>query len=480
MRRRLVKEIRQLALEPAAATVLLFAVSPFLEADTPLRAVFLLYLLLAVFVPAARLFGAEFDRGTMEALLSQPIPRRRIWREKLLALALTITLAFAALQLARALFLESSLDYTPDDLGSSSGVDLVMCLVAFTSGPMVSLYLRQSFLALWGALSLPGVPIWTWLFLLYLALGHFHVGFFSVHIPPMILYIPAAYVAGRRLFLNLELDQVSSRSLGLARWFRVRPGSTLGPTARLVLKEIQIQGPNLLILPAVLVVWTVVYGLALNSRPGSSWLGPLGVFRILPSWLLIFVFPLALGATALSAERRMGLADWHSSLPVSRARQWWVKVLVVMSLSVGIGPALAVYLDKLLPAGHEPQLFDSAPVPESAIWIALLAAAAGVYASSRAREPFRAVMVGVALLAVPILPTTSATVVEVRGSGLGRFLFPGLPDAGLPLVLALPVAAFLAFAFANFRPEPWHWEKSGGWALRGLVLGGLLLTIGFW
>lgn len=480
MNERLAKEIRELVPWTAGATFLLFAIPPFLESGRLIRGVFLLYVLLAVFAPAARLFGTEFDQGTIERLLSQPIGRIRIWREKLSALALAIALAFAALQLARSLFLGSSLDLTPDELDSSSGVDLVMCLVAFTGGPLVSLYVRQSFLAIWGAVSLPGVAIWAWLFLVYLALGHFHVGFFWVHIPPMILYIPAAYVAGRRLFLNLELDQASSQSLSLPRFFRVKPGSTFGPTGRLILKEFQIQASNLLMLPAVLLVWGLIYLLALNSGPGSSWLGPLGIFRVTPAWLLIFVYPLVLGATAVAAERQMGLADWHSSLPVSRARQWWVKVVVVMSLGVAVGPVLARYLDGLLVPLLESRQIDSAPFPASATWISVLAAATGVYASSRAREPFRAVMVAVALFVLTLLPATSPAALQIRGSGLRSFLFPGLPGAELSLGVALPALALLAFAFVNFRPEPWHWEKSGGWTLRWLVLGGLLLSIGFW
>jgi ABC-type transport system involved in multi-copper enzyme maturation permease subunit len=468
MTRRLVKEIRQLALWPAAATVLLFAVSPLLEGRRWIGSAFLLYFLLAVFVPAARLFGAEFDQRTIERLLSQPMARKRIWREKLLALTLTTALSFAALQLARRLF----------GGPGSSGVDLVLCLVAFTGGPLVSLYTRQSFLGLWGAISLLAVPFWIWLFLVYLTLGHFHVGFFWVHIPPMFLYAPIAYVAGRRLFLSLELDQGASRNLGIQAWFRARTDSTFGPTARLVLKEVQIQGSNLLMLPAVVVLWGVIYGLALAPGPGFP--DPLGVLRSIPSGLLIFVFPLVLGATALAGERQMGLADWHSSLPVSRGRQWWVKVLVVMSLAVAAGPGLGGFLDRMLFTLLEARQIASLPFPKSAASISVISAAAGLYASSRAREPVRAVMGGVALLGLTLVPALSPAALEMRGDGLRNLLFPRLPGAEHYLGVALPTLALLAFAFANFRPEPWHWEEKRERALQWVVLGGLLLTIGFW
>jgi hypothetical protein len=479
MRRRLAKEIRQLAPWPAAATVLLFAVPPFVgDEDRIWRLFFPLYLVLAVFAPAARVFGGEFDQGTVERLLSQPIARLRIWREKLLALGLTTAVAFAALQLARHLFLGKRLDPL-DDVESSLGLDLVMCLVALSGGPLVSLYCRQSFLALWGAISLPAAPMWIWLFLLYLTLGHFHVGFFWVHIPPMIVYVPVAYVLARRLFLNLELDQVSSRRLNLPGWLRIRPGSTFGPTTRLVLKEIQLQASNLLVVPTVLLLWGVVYGLALIAEPQPSLLArSLAIFRALLTSVLIFIFPLLLGGTALAAERQMGLTDWHCSLPVSRSRQWWVKVLVVMSLALA-GGALGSYLDRLLFTVLEARRLGWSPLPPGT-WLSILAAAVGVYASSRAREPFRAVMGGVALLALTLVPATSSTAIQMRGAGLRSFFFPHLPGAEMYLGITLPTLALLAFAFANFRPEPWLWERNGGRVVRCLVLGGLLLAIGFW
>jgi ABC-type transport system involved in multi-copper enzyme maturation permease subunit len=474
MRARLVKEIRQLAPWPAAGILLLFAVPPFLGTERLIVEFYLVYLVLAVFAPAARLFGAEFDHGTLERLLSQPISRRRIWREKLCALAVVLALAFFALQLARRLFLGSG----------PSAFDLVVCLAAFSGGPLVSLYLRESFLALWGSMSLPAVPIWGWLYLIYLSRGDFHVGFFWVHVPPMILYVAIAYVVGRRRFLTLELDQVPTRRLGVSGWLRVQSPSTFGPTARLLLKEIQIQGANLLVLPAFLVVWGVAYGLALAEPPGpgqqGEWLSIVGAFPPMRAGLVIFLFPLLVGATAVAAERQMGLAGWHSSLPVSRARQWWVKVLVVMSLAVAGGGALGGYLDRLLFTLLEARGVASTPLPATVIWLSIFSAAAGMYASSRAREPFRALMGGVALFLLPLVPATSPAALQIRGAGLRSFFFPELPEAGLYLGITLPTLALLAFAFQNFRPEPWLWETSGGRALQWVVLGGLLLATGFW
>jgi hypothetical protein len=48
------------------------------------------------------------------------------------------------------------------------------------------------------------------------------------------------------------------------------------------------------------------------------------------------------------------------------------------------------------------------------------------------------------------------------------------------LAVLAPTLALLAFAFVSFRPEPWLSERVAGQALRLVVLGGLLLTIGLW
>lgn len=474
MRTRLVKEIRQLAPGPAAGIVLLFGVPPILGTEQLLVEFYLLYLTLAVFAPAARLFGAEFDHGTLERLLSQPISRRQIWLEKMGALALVIAVSFLALQLARRLFLGSG----------PSAVDLVVCLAAFSGGPLVSLYLRESFLALWGSMSLPAVPIWVWLIPIYLTRGDVDVGFLWVHVAPMIPYIAIAYVVARRHFLTLELDQARTRRLDVSGLLHVRSPSTSGPTARLLLKELQIQGANLLVLPVFLVVWGVAYGLALAGWPGpgepGEWLSIVGAFPPMRAGMVIFLFPLLVGATAVAAERQMGLTGWHSSLPVSRARQWWVKVLVVMGLSVAGGGALGGYLDRLLFNLLEARGVSWTPLPATVIWLSIFSAATGMYASSRAREPFRALMGGVALFLLPLVPTTFPAALQIRGAGLGRFFFPELPEAGLYLGLALPTLALLVFAFQNFRPEPWLWEKSGGRALQWVVLAALLIGTGFW
>jgi hypothetical protein len=139
---------------------------------------------------------------------------------------------------------------------------------------------------------------------------------------------------------------------------------------------------------------------------------PAGILHVVPAWLLLFVYPLVLGATAVASERQMGLADWQSSLPISRARQWWVKVAVVMSLGA-VGLLLASCLNGLLYTVLESRQIEADEFPGS-VWISALAAAVGVYASSRAREPFRAGMAGVGLFVLTVLPAISPAAIHSR------------------------------------------------------------------
>jgi hypothetical protein len=314
------------------------------------------------------------------------------------------------------------------------------------------------------------------------------VGFFWVHLPPMLLYASIAYLAARRLFLDLELDQSSGRSLGVPRWLAVRPGSTLGPTARLFLKEIQIQGTNLLLVPVVLFVWGVVWILTRTAAPFPSIIDE--SLRGFPSVVLLFVFPLLIGSTAVAAERQMGLFEWHSSLPVSRSWQWGVKVFVVMGLAAigGVLGGLAGHLDTFFltlldtfftPLAESRELASPSLV-SSYMWVSILSAALGFYASSRAREPFRALIGGLLLMVVTLVPATSPAALQMRGLGLKGFFFPDSPGAEMYLCVSVPALALLSFAFVSFRPEPWLAERAWGRALRTLVVSGLLLTMGFW
>ena len=39
----------------------------------------------------------------------------------------------------------------------------------------------------------------------------------------------------------------------------------------------------------------------------------------------------------LAEERRLGVDSWQETLPVSRARRWWIKIGVAYGLAFGIG-----------------------------------------------------------------------------------------------------------------------------------------------
>ena len=150
-----------------------------------------------------------------------------------------------------------------------------------------------------------------------------------------------------------------------------------------------------------------------------------------------------------------------------------------MSLALA-GGAVGPYLDRPLFTLLLARRPETTPLPSTVMWLSILSAAAGIYASSRTREPLRAVMVALALFAVTIVPATSPAALQIRGDGLRSFFSLHLPGAELVLGITVCTLVLLIFGFLNFRPEPWLWEKSGGRAFRWLIVAGLFLAVGFW
>jgi hypothetical protein len=63
------------------------------------------------------------------------------------------------------------------------------------------------------------------------------------------------------------------------------------------------------------------------------------------------------------------------------------------------------------------------------MWVSVLSAALGIYASSQAREPFRALIGGLLLMVLTLVPATSSAALQMRGLGLKGFFFPDSPGA---------------------------------------------------
>ena len=157
---RLRKELRELALPWPAAIAAAAAVAALGRLEIAL------YLFAGLcFYLTVRPFGGEFDRGTVARLLSQPIPRQRIWGEKMLAATAAVAIGYGVMLAATVAVLlgygvmlaatGAVLNVRLEDavevvLGGAPGQTPLLLplwlilLVAIATGPAMSLVLRGS------------------------------------------------------------------------------------------------------------------------------------------------------------------------------------------------------------------------------------------------------------------------------------------------------------------------------------------------
>jgi len=315
---------------------------------------------------AAMSIGNEFQQRTFALLLSQPCPRRDLWREKLLVLG---TLAGT---LGLVLFLDWRIavpvGYPRHDMEMAPGVaqamravvevqrshDMVMAAILFVavvcSAPLWTLVAR----------SIMGGMVFSLAGALLVLLVTVQLGVemllgprFTNGIPDSVyawawlitglIYSGACLLAGWRKFARLELkDAILGESTLLSsaaaresrwwNWLRIRPGGSL---RNLVRKELRLQKPTFVV--------AAVFSL--------GWLAALGLHRLAPErgyeglvWVLEFTYialALALAASiSLGEERTLGLAAWHLTLPVSARRHWLLKLAVGAAVAIGLGLVL--------------------------------------------------------------------------------------------------------------------------------------------
>jgi|SRR6266850_5214130 len=168
----------------------------------------------------------------------------------------------------------------------------------------------------------------------------------------------------------------------------------------LVGKELQLQ-QNAVVLCAILSLLqggALLFGLQFRPSAGFS---PDTCF-IFGLWLHATLIPLAIGASAIAGEEKMGLRAWQLTFPVSKLSQWMVKLLVASALTALLGVALVrawsavgAYFWPWSPELAGDFIIGNTPVPVSACaFIGMLFA---FYASSISRDTLRAFMIATGL-----------------------------------------------------------------------------------
>ena len=149
-----------------------------------------------MFAMALDSFGLEMSGGTMANLLSQPVPRERIWRIKTALLGLAIAVVWTTLWVTIALHFQAVPKKEPP--WNWSAIWMTGCLAAavYSGGLWSVLLVRQSAVALWITVLVP-----VGLLTVASRFGGVSAGQFAVF---SALYSIAGFWWARRLFLRAE------------------------------------------------------------------------------------------------------------------------------------------------------------------------------------------------------------------------------------------------------------------------------------
>jgi ABC-type transport system involved in multi-copper enzyme maturation permease subunit len=283
--------------------------------------------------------GNEFQHGTLPLLLSQPIGRMEIWKEKLSVMVVAVLSALSVFCYAW----RSSLQEDPE-LWVIAGA----FLIAMTASATFWTLFARSML---GGLTLNGVnsliplaiherPDWAPKTMMARSLATF----------ALLSYAGVMLWLGRRRLAQFEVtggmvgddllmagaDTMPGAGAG---WLRCRPTSAF---LNLIRKEFRLLRPVWLISLLAVPVWIglPVFGYTVERRSAAA------VLMVLAFTPLIAVLA---GTMSLGEERSWGTHSWHMTLPVSAGRQWLIKLVTAMFTGLvcaALLPVSALIADK--------------------------------------------------------------------------------------------------------------------------------------
>ncbi|MCX6915636.1 MAG: hypothetical protein NT167_21760, partial [Verrucomicrobia bacterium] len=395
MKARLIKETRDLL--PFFAGALLLIVAPFFIWHNGVYSIGSFAFGLACAVLGGCSFGNELHYGTLSLLLSQPIARSVLWREKMLVLGAGIVLLMAAL----VVLVRLSCPWQRVELVLLA----VVALCASCGAPYWTLILKHE---IGGMVFAVAVPACLWLgnvlVVARLDNGPAVAGYSGAAL--LLLYSALMIRLGYQRFLRLQVVEGGSRELALPDGLEaalVRPlgrvsARVRGQFASLLRKEFRLQQisfvlAGLFLLIAVAGACVVSFG----SRWGRTILG--GDYAI-----YLVILPLIAGVVSVAEEKGWDLAEWHLTLPPSALKQWSAKMLAVLSTSLVLGlllPAVMFFAgDVLLARGGARASLP--PALQILCWVLgqLLLTSVAVYAASFCNSTIRAILAACAIIAL--------------------------------------------------------------------------------
>jgi hypothetical protein len=398
-------------------------------------------------------FGNELQQRTMSLLLSQPIARSVLWRDKMLVLGAGIGTVLVVAEVWVRL-LGTGLDAdVPLGLALSA-------LCAFCGGAYWTLRLRHSINGIVCTAAAPlGLLAGYTLIMEWLQVNKELQNYGAI--PLLVLYCAVVYWQGYALFKRLEDFEGSARELKLpaglesvlARRTAGISGRFRGPFATLLKKELRLLQASYLLAGMFVLVAVVGFCLLLIRKAlGAAILGgDMGVF--------LLVLPLITGAITVAEERGWQLAEWQLTLPPSALRQWSAKMLVTFATSLGLGLVLPAALFVAGAALRNPSWLWSSlpPASQVAAWVLgqMLLTSLVVYAASFSKNTNQALAATFGLVGICL--TVFILTGRLVGDSVGHW---GLRQLGFRLNLLLPVVLSGSFlllcltqwlAWSNFR-----------------------------
>ncbi len=341
---------------------------------------------------AALSFGHEFHHGTTGQLLSQPVSRSQIWREKM------IVLAIAASSSAGLYVYLWRTELTPVQV-TFGGLYL---LTMAASAPYGVLLARSTI----GGVVLAWVPLWvTWVGGFVLStlfptsvLGSFPLlvqnGFagaaatraLSFLYPFVLLYAAAVLWLGARTFRQFQVRGERSEDLfsdlpgflpeRLAARLRAHPAQ---PSLNLLRKEFRLLRPVWMLALLFLLYMACLLALGFGPPDNKANSDPSAPARaiafILPFVGIVPLSALLAGCLPLGEERKWGTQSWHLTLPIASRRQWIAKVLAGMFTALvcaAILPVLMYFLASHTAGASQPASIIVAALARAMLGVALV------------------------------------------------------------------------------------------------------------
>ena len=336
------KELRPLLLPWSCALAVgtLFALKPFVEGLDLFQKELVLYGFLAGLALVCSIsFGEEFQHRTVSLLLSQPLPRSRVWRQKTIIVGVLVLLAalfefgwLAAVSWYPGIKPSDALEY------SFTGEELLLAAVFLvatvcscgywtlvaqsTIGGLVFTISAQLLSALAVGLVVERVGHGTELIASSTTFPSLLIG--------GLLYSGVFLWLGRRKFLQFEVKgHQAGRTGSLTINWLSRAVDRLGLTStpdgkllNLVRKEVHLLKPAFHLAGIFVLTWFGILVLQLaRPREPISWLF---------DWLTCLYAPLTAllgGCLTLGEEKALAIVDTQLMLPLSRAVQWLIKLL---------------------------------------------------------------------------------------------------------------------------------------------------------